>query len=505
MSHQRPPSAARPPTSGVPHGMRPPSRTRNGTEIAAPGRGISVVTRPMSGQGLPSAHKQSGGRQVADKSYFIGILRQKVNDVVKEIERLQAEIETRKRGQSIEVNISQQVADLRKEIAQGEAELADYNVLADRVGNGTTVEDMMTGYDMIVQSNRQCEEDVNKLFKEKKELESIVVGQEKQVEEMMSGKGAPELQAMAKEIESLDRQCEELRAASGDLQGKSRDQLLQMVKEATNAIGDTDRMIQDEQSALNHAQNTLKSLEDREGDLQTERGQQYLKLLQKEKEMTRFIQNFPTAKDQVLKSLAEYQRHVVEILAATSRDLESIKEMPTVDNFKQMQTDLAYKERQMQDAQATTQALQAEVQQRRREYEDLKNVDKKIEDEIELLKQTMVDMEGESPKFEDVQSIREDGEARKKLKTQERDQLKTQLHNLRKATNALAVKYNETRSANRGNELESKLHLLEKEIRQRAAENHTTAEGIEENRRRTNYSLVKRASMNIVQEINSML
>lgn len=485
--------------------MRPPSRTRNGTEIQAPGRGISVVNRPMSKQGLPSAHMQSGGRQVADKSFFIGILRQKINDVVKEIERLETEIDQRKRGQSIEVNLSQQVADLRKEIAASEAELADYNVLADRVGNGTTADDMMSGYEMITQSNRQCEEDVNKLFKEKKELESIVVDQEKQVAEMMSGKGAPELQAMAKEIDSLERQCAELRAASGDLQGKSREQLLQMVKEATNAIGDTDRMIQEEQNSLNHAQNQLKSLEDREGDLQTERGKQYLKLLQKEKEMTRFIQNFPTAKEQVLKSLAECQRHVVEILAATSRDLESIKEMPTVDNFRQMQTDLAYKERQMQDAQATTQALQAEVQQRRREYEDLKNVDQKIEDEIQQLKVRMQEMEAEIPNFEDVQTIRDEGESRKRLRTQERDQLKTQLHNLRKATNALAVKYNETRSANRGNELESKLHLLEKEIRTRAAENHTTAEGIEENRRRTNYSLVKRASMNIVHEINSML
>ena len=99
--HARPPSAARPPTSGVPRGMRPPSRTRNGTEVSAPSRGIPVNVRPMSKQGLPSAHTQSGSRQVADKSFFIGILRSKINDIVKEIERLEEEIDTRKKGQSI--------------------------------------------------------------------------------------------------------------------------------------------------------------------------------------------------------------------------------------------------------------------------------------------------------------------------------------------------------------------------------------------------------------------
>ena len=123
--HTRPPSSQRPPTSGVPHGMRPPSRTtRMGTEISQPSRGISVVNRPMTKQGLPSAHTQSGERQVADRTYFIGILRNKINDIVKEIERLEKEIDQRKRGQSIQVNLSQAVASLKKEIMENEAEVA---------------------------------------------------------------------------------------------------------------------------------------------------------------------------------------------------------------------------------------------------------------------------------------------------------------------------------------------------------------------------------------------
>ena len=503
--HARPPSSMRPPTSGVPVGMRPPSRTRNGTEISAPSRGISVVNRPMTKQGLPSAHTQSGGRQVADKSYFIGIIRQKINDIMKEIERLEKEIDQRKRGQSIEVNLSQQVANLRKEIIESEAVLADYNVLSDRIQNQTPLDDMIAGFNSLDQSNMQCEEEVNKIFKEKRELETTVVQLESKVKEMMEGKGNPELQAMAQEIEKIEDKCKELRSSTIDLKGKTREELLQMVKDATSNIGDVEKKIQDEQKALSYIQSQIKNIEDREGDMQTDRGKQYLKLLQREQDMNTFIQNYPTTMEQAKQDLAQSQRNVFDLLVQTSRDMESINELPTVGNFKQMQNDLAYKERQMQDAQSTMSQLQVEVENRRREFEDLKNVDQKINNEIEQIKKRMQEMEEEMPNFADIDIVRQEGEIRKKAKVAERDQLKQQLHNLKKATNALATKYNETRAQIRSNEVNSKLHILEKEIRSRASENNATAESIEENRRRTNYAIVKRAAMNIVSEINALL
>ncbi|OHT06065.1 hypothetical protein TRFO_05723 [Tritrichomonas foetus] len=485
--------------------MRPPSRTRNGPEVAAPSRGIPVVNRPLSKQGLPSAHTQSSGRQVADKSYFIGILRTRINDCVEELKRLQVEIDQRKRGQSIQVSLNQQVTELRAQIAQSEAELADYNVLADRVASGVGADEMNQNFQELEQTNNQHELEVNRLFREKRDLESIVSDQEQQVQEMMRGTCSPAIQDMAKEIESLDAQCAKLRNQTGDLQGKSREQLLQMVKDATTKIGDTEKKIQDEQKSLAYVQSQLKTLEEREGDLQTERGQHYLKLLQREKEMNSFIQNFPQTLEQTKAELTNTQRSVFDVLVTTSRELEGVNEMPTVDNYKQLQNDLQIKERLMQDAQSTADKLRGEVDQRRQELENLQNVDVKITEEIELIKRQMKEMESEMPKFADVDSIREEGEIKKKQLETERDQLKSQLHQLRKATNALTAKFNETRAQMRSNEVHNKLHALEKDIRVRATENFSILECIEDNRRRTNYSIVKRACMNIVQEINSLL
>ena len=114
-------------------------------------------------------------------------------------------------------------------------------------------------------------------------------------------------------------------------------------------------------------------------------------------------------------------------------------------------------------------------------------------------------MIAEMPNFQDVDGVREEGELRKKEKTEERDSLKQQLKNLKKATNAAATKFNETKATLRSDETHVKLHQLEKDLQTKAFENASIIEYIEEDRRKTNYAMVKRQALSIVQDINNGL
>mgnify|MGYP006962166635 CR=1 FL=1 len=91
----------RPPTSGVPIGMKPPSKTaKDVSNPIASNKKISIKINPMSKNGLPSVNIQSGKRQIADKTYYIGILRKKTNEIKKEIKILiQKYIKTNKSNQ----------------------------------------------------------------------------------------------------------------------------------------------------------------------------------------------------------------------------------------------------------------------------------------------------------------------------------------------------------------------------------------------------------------------
>jgi intraflagellar transport protein 74 len=246
-------------------------------------------------------------------------------------------------------------------------------------------------------------------------------------------------------------------------------------------------------------------MDEREGDLQTDRGQQYLKLLQREKEMSIFLKSFPHSLEQVKEDLAQCQRRVWELLSGASRDLEGINDLPNAAAMKTLEGNVEAKRKQLADAKTTAEKLMLEVELRRTEYENLAHVDVKIAEEIQAIKQQMKQMEDELPGFGDVEGVREEGEIRKQRLIKERDQLKLHLHHLRKATNGVATRYNEARASLRGNDVNNKLHECEKEIRSRAAEAFSITETIEDNRRRTNYSLVKRSALNVVNEVNNLL
>lgn len=496
----------RPPSSRQPTGMRPPSsKSRIGGDAGLFNQRIVTANKTTEVQGLPSAHKATGTRQVADNKYYIGILRKRTNEIVAEIERLAAENEARKRGQAISVSIQQEVNDLRGQIAQQEAELADYNVLADRLSNKVTADEMQQTLNELAKSNSQLEKEADRLYRERKDLDAIVTDQENQVQEMQRGAGSPQLQEMVKETEALEEECRKLRGKTGDLQGKSREELIQMVKDATSKIGDIDKAIQDEMKSLQFVERQIKDYESREADQNTERGKKYRILLDREKEMNNFIKNYPTALENAQQEIAQAQKRVIEILNTTSRDLEALDKLPTLENYHQLQADLEYKARQMTDAQATAQALQAEVEQRRRELEDLQNVDEKIQQEEISIEKQIKKMNMELPNFMDVESIRQEGELRKQQKEAERDSLKAQYKNIRKATNALATIYNEAKAALRANEAQTKLHQLEKDLQSKAQESAEIIEHIEQERRKTNYAMVKRQALAIVSEINQGL
>jgi len=485
--------------------MRPPSRVRNGPELNAPGRGISVVNRPTTKQGLPSARTKTGTRQVADKSYYIGLLRNHINDLMAEIKRLTIETDKKRKDQANKAPLQQEVNTLKEQITQSEAELADYNVLSDRLNGKVSQDEMLANLNELIQSNIQNEKEVDRLYREKADMEAVVQNMEKQVNEMVRGQGSYQLKELIKEIEIVENQIKELRGGQDDLKGKSKEELGLLLKEATVQKGDIEKEIQDQTKSLQYMQQQIKQLEEMESELQTQRGEQYLKMLQREKEINQFNQTFVQSLDAAKSELQHVQKDVIDILNKTSRDIESIEKLPSVENYKQLQQDLQYKQRQMTDAKTTTAKLQNEVEQRRRELEDLQNVDKKIIQEEAKIQKEIESMHSEMPELEKVDQIREEGEIKKRKKTEERDSLQLQKEYIKELARKAAEKYKELKSQLQSNEIHNRLHEAEREIRARAAEQYTIVESIEEERRRTNYAMVKRHSLSIVQQINDGL
>ncbi|CAM9322557.1 unnamed protein product [Choristocarpus tenellus] len=72
------------------------------------------------------------GRQVQDSSYFIGVLRNKMNMIQKEIVRLTEEIDQHNKESAQYGQLQRTYDSLLQEVKQLEGTLADYNLAVDK-------------------------------------------------------------------------------------------------------------------------------------------------------------------------------------------------------------------------------------------------------------------------------------------------------------------------------------------------------------------------------------
>ena len=142
-----PPGTGLRPGSGM--SRKPPGTGRLRTGVAPSGPGteaaqgvalsasISVLDRPVTGQGVMGMKSQGlgTGRLVEDNSYYIGLLRKKITDVCTETRKLRTEIEQQSKDNSSYTQLEKKYETLSKEKERLEGQLADYNLAMDKVNH----------------------------------------------------------------------------------------------------------------------------------------------------------------------------------------------------------------------------------------------------------------------------------------------------------------------------------------------------------------------------------
>ncbi|NXY36976.1 IFT74 protein, partial [Pomatorhinus ruficollis] len=115
-----PPSTARP-------GSRGGSLTPGGVLSSQ----IKVADRPVTQQGLSGIKTAMKGpqRQIMDKTYYLGMLRSKTNELTAEINKLQEEVEMYKQEKSVYLSYEKRAEALAGEIKDFQGQLADYNMV----------------------------------------------------------------------------------------------------------------------------------------------------------------------------------------------------------------------------------------------------------------------------------------------------------------------------------------------------------------------------------------
>lgn len=433
----------------VPTGLRQGTALKGGPNI--PVQDVKVALRPVTQHGIGVKMGQQGpGRGVFDKSYYVGIIRQKSSELRNEIDRFNKEMEEIARNNNTYLTLERRYDALIKEVRTLEGELADYNLALDKKRADTKPEDVMAMFDHIKTSNQHQREELDQLFLERKEMEDEIARIEGEIasinaraEERLSeldhdqrqeyihlheeNKSLEDeinqkrtvlesvnqrlLQADAKlrtdvlkqkahhlreQKDSLIRKKEDLAVQTNELnlsEPEARERLLARIKADNQNIKETKERIKDVEKAI---ANYKKQIEDMENDLKssnTGEMQKYEILYQKDKEMTEFIQSFEQTKQSELEMIKNLEESITSLLEQISRLQERSESLSTQsDQIGDFHNEYDFKMEQMTNAAVTQERLKAELDARRADLEKVRTLDQRIPQQLSMINEKIAKM-----------------------------------------------------------------------------------------------------------------
>jgi intraflagellar transport protein 74 len=129
--------------------MRPGSRAGLGPLNT----NIQVAERPVTQQGMMGMKpiSQGPGRQIQDRSYYMGELRKRCDELQSEINKMNAEADQYNKDTETYTKFEKKYNTLINEVRKLQGDLADLNLIADKSRNNTDPQDIENAFQHLKQ------------------------------------------------------------------------------------------------------------------------------------------------------------------------------------------------------------------------------------------------------------------------------------------------------------------------------------------------------------------
>lgn len=568
----RPPSGMRPPSGSVRVATGiPPGTARPGSRGGSIGTGgvlssqIKVADRPVTQQGLSGMKTGMKGpqRQILDKSYYLGILRSKINEFTAEINKLQKEKEMYNQENSVYLSYEKRAESLAIEIKELQGQLADYNMLVDKLNTNTEMEEVMNDYKVLKAQNDRETQSMDIIFTERQAKEKQIRGVEEEIEQKMQAadciiKNMPpeqqlkymemkttnekllqELDTLQQQLDSLNMKKESMESEIAHSQVKQdavllyekldgleshrdqmieedknmlspkeeRERLLKQVKEDNQEIASMDRQLSDIREKIHHFSEDIRQLDMDLEEHQGEMNQKYKELKKREENMDTFIETFDETKNQELKRKVQLEASIVALLEHCSRNLIRMKQISSITNqeLKMMQDDLTIKSTEMQKSQSTARNLTSDSQRLQLDLQKMELLESKMTEEQQSLRSKIKQMTADLETYNDIPTLKLSGEEKKKKLHQERTVLSARRNAFKKIMEKLNLEYETLKTHLQENETHSQLTNLERKWQHHEQNNFVMKEFIATKSQESDYQPIKKNVAKQIAEYNKTI
>ncbi|NXF26311.1 IFT74 protein, partial [Rhodinocichla rosea] len=555
-----PPSTARP-------GSRGGSLTPGGVLSSQ----IKVADRPVTQQGLSGIKTAMKGpqRQIMDKTYYLGVLRSKINELTTEINKLQEEVEMYKQEKSVYLSYEKRAEALAGEIKDFQGQLADYNMVVDILNTSTDMAEVIRDYNMLKVQNDRDTQNIDKIFTERQATEKLIQAVEEDIErekvvaddimkdmsqenqakyleiKAANEKLSQELVVQQQELDALNVKEESLRAEIAHSAVKQeavqlyeklhelkehrdrmiaedknmespqeeRERLLKQarkccyVKDDSQKIASMERQLAEVKEKIDYFKKVIQRLDT---DLENHRGEEnwkYKELKKREENMDNFLATFEDVKNQELERKAQIETNIVALLEHSSRNLNHMKQISSVTNqeLKIMQEDLTFKSNEMQKSQSTAKNLITESQKLQLDLQKMELLEGKMVGELASLKDKIEQTKAELEVYNNLPALKASGEEKKKKLEDDKEKLTKRSHAFKKIMEHLNTEYETLKKELQENETHSQLTNLERKWQHHEQNNFMMKEFIATKSQESDYQAIMKNSRKLVKEYNKAL
>ncbi|XP_069007349.1 intraflagellar transport protein 74 homolog [Embiotoca jacksoni] len=568
----RPPTAVRPPPTAirVATGMAPGTSGHPGMRGGVPIPGvlsaqIKVTDRPVTQQGLSGMKTGMKGpqRQILDKSYYLGLLRSKINELTTETSKLHKEIDNYNQENSVYLSYEKRAEGLAAEIKDLQGQLADYNMLVDKLNTSTEMEEMINDYNILKAHNNSEAESIDSIFTERREREEAIraieeeVRREKRVaDEVVQSMPATkqekyftmttaneellqELTVLQEELDLLITRKEDYEAELSHSQIKQevvrlhgtlsaleakrdameaedkslgspqeeREKLFKQVKEDNQEIASMERQLVEIRDRTRQITEEIRHLEQDSEAAQGECQQKYKELKRKEEEIDRFLESFEESRSQEQEKMTQTHENIVSLLEHCSRNMLRLRQVDTVTatELRNMQEVLVSKETEVVQSESTARGLNTESQRLQQDLEKVQQLEGKITGELSTLKERVGTMEAELHTYRDLDALRDTAEDKKKRLQENRVSLTQRRDSFRQLLEEMNQKYEALKSKLTENETHAQLTNLERKWQHLEQNNFVMKEFIASKSQESDFASVAKNVSQQVAEYNKSL
>nr|XP_004568979.2 intraflagellar transport protein 74 homolog [Maylandia zebra]XP_004568980.2 intraflagellar transport protein 74 homolog [Maylandia zebra] len=564
---QPPPTAMRVATGMVPGTSAHPG-LRGGIPVTTPGvltAQIKVTERPVTQQGLSGMKTGMKGpqRQILDKSYYLGLLRSKINELTTETSRLHKEIESYNQENSVYLSYEKRAEGLAAEIKDMQGQLADYNMLVDKLNTNTEMEEMINDYNILKAENDSEAESIDNIFTERREREEAIRAIEEEIrrerrvaDEVVQAMPAAkqekyftmtttneellqELTVLQEELDVLITRKEDYEAELSHSQIKQemvrlhetlsaleakrdtmeaeqkslgspqeeREKLFKQVKEDNQEIASMERQLTEIRDRRRQITEEIRHLEQDSEAAQGECQQKYKELKRKEEEINRFLESFEESRAQEEERLKQGQENIVSLLEHCSRNMLRLRQVDTVtaSELRDMQEVLVSKETEVVQSESTARGLTTESQRLQQDLEKVQQLEGKITGELSTLQERVSTMQSELHTYRDLDTLRLTAEERKKRLQEEQVSLTQRRDAFGQLLEEMNQKHEALKTRLQENETHAQLANLERKWQHLEQNNFVMKEFIASKSQESDYASVAKSVSQQVADYNKSL